>query len=290
MANKLIIFITGANTGLGYEIVRSLYKSSPAYEILIGSRKVENGEAAIKSLKEEVPKSSSSLSVIQADVSSDDSIKAACDTISSRFGKLDVLINNAGAGFDRQIQDGSLSIREAFNQSWDTNVSGTQVLTTMCIPLLLKSSDPRLMFLTSGTSSLAETERQDGPMFSRLNNPLAAGWPKDEGINPITSYRSTKAGLNMLMREWCKTLGNDGVKIWAISPGFLATGLAGVGAEQLKKVRLSGYMTLRCKRANARQMGALDPSEGGNFIRDVVQGKHDHEQGKVIRATMVQPY
>jgi NAD(P)-dependent dehydrogenase (short-subunit alcohol dehydrogenase family) len=40
----------------------------------------------------------------------------------------------------------------------------------------------------------------------------------------------------MLMREWAKTLKNDGVKVFAISPGFLATGLAGIGAEQLKKV------------------------------------------------------
>ena len=37
-------------------------------------------------------------------------------------------------------------------------------------------------------------------------------------------------------------------------------------------------------------MGALDPSEGGNFIKDVVQGKRDEDQGKVIRATMIQPY
>jgi NAD(P)-dependent dehydrogenase (short-subunit alcohol dehydrogenase family) len=55
-------------------------------------------------------------------------------------------------------------------------------------------------------------------------------------MNPVTSYRSSKTGLNMLMREWAKILKNDGVKVFAISPGFLATGLAGVGAEQLKKV------------------------------------------------------
>ena len=40
----------------------------------------------------------------------------------------------------------------------------------------------------------------------------------------------------MLMREWTRLLRNDGVKVWAVSPGFLATGLAGVGVEQLKKV------------------------------------------------------
>ena len=61
-------------------------------------------------------------------------------------------------------------------------------------------------------------------------------------MNPVTSYRSTKTGLNMLMREWTKILKNDGVKVWAISPGFLATGLAGIGPEKLKQVSVRSGM------------------------------------------------
>jgi len=141
----------------------------------------------------------------------------------------------AGAGFDLELQKGKLGLREAYNKSWDTNVAGTQVITTLMMPLLLESSDPRLMFVTSGTATLAETERFDLPMFQRLNASPPAGWPKDNIMNPVTSYRSAKTGLNMLMREWCRILKNDGVKIWAISPGFLATGLSGVGAETLRK-------------------------------------------------------
>lgn len=276
----------GANTGLGYEVVKALYKSSEAYSIVLGSRKVENGESAVKSLQQETPQSSSSITVVQADVSSDDSIKKAYDDIASRFGKVDVLINNAGQGFDGKIQKGEMSIRDAFNTSWDTNVTGAHVLTTMFMPLLLKSSDPRLMFVTSGTSALTETESMEGPM-ARLNASPAAGWPKESMLNPVTSYRSTKTGLNMLMREWYRILKNDGVKIWCISPGFLATGLGGVGVETLKKVSPCRATALN---TNVLQMGARDPSEGGNFIRDVVEGKHDHDQGKIIRATMIQPW
>ena len=77
----------------------------------------------------------------------------------------------------------------------------------------------------------------------------------------------------MLMREWHRILGNDGVKVWAISPGFLATGLAGIGKEKLK------------------QMGALEPHVGGEFIRDVVQGKRDEDVGKVVRNDgQIQPW
>lgn len=165
-----------------------------------------------------------------------------------------------------------MSHREVWNRTWDVNVSGAQVMTEFFMPLLLKSNDPKLIFITSGTASLTETETMENPVLERINAAPAAGWPKDPKTGRFPAYRSCKSGLNMMMREWCRVLRNDGVKVWAISPGFLATGLAGVGAEMLKK------------------MGAKDPSEGGEFIRDVIQGKCDHEQGKAIRADMIQPW
>ncbi len=239
MANKTVVFITGANTGLGYEVVKALYKSNNPYDILLGSRNVSKGNDAISAIQKETPSSSSTITTIQVDIESDSSIQKAFDTISTSHDHLDVLINNAGAQFDLQVQDGKMSIREAFNKSWDVNVTGTHVLTTYFVPLLLKSQDPRLMFITSGTSALSETEKFDYPPLARLNTAPAAGWPKEKQMNPITSYRSTKTGLNMLMREWTKTLKEDGVKVWAVSPGFLATRLGGEGSErgeQLKKV------------------------------------------------------
>lgn len=235
-SDRKVIFVTGANTGLGLEIVKALCKSSTAYHIFLGSRDPAKGEEASKQVQHELPSTKSTIQVIQTDLSSDDSLEKAIETISSTTGYLDILINNAGAGFDGQIQSGKLSIREAWNASWDTNVSGTQVLTTLAIPLLLKSSNPRLLFMTSGTSSLIETDNFDHPAMARINASPEKGWPKDKGLNSIVSYRSTKTGLNMLMRDWCRVLKNDGVKVWAISPGFLATGLGGVGPEILKKV------------------------------------------------------
>ena len=233
---KQIVLITGSNTGLGYEAIKSLISTPRPYEILMGTRTLSNGERAREQLKTEVSSTPSSISVVQADVNSDESLENLVKHIEEKYGKLDVLINNAGAGFDGKIQDGSMSIREAWNASWDTNVAGTQVLTTLAMPLLLHSSDPRLLFITSGTASLAETEVFDQPHLARLNAAPEAGWPKEKMVNPITSYRSTKTGLNMLMREWTRILRNDGVKVWAVSPGFLATGLGGVGRETLKKV------------------------------------------------------
>lgn len=221
--------------------------------------------------------SKSTLSVVQVDVTSDASLEDVIAHIDKTHGRLDVLINNAGASFDGPIASGAMGIREAFNASWDTNVSGTHVLTSLAIPLLLKAADPRLLFVTSGTSSMWETDPENWTdemrtILSRINSSPEKGWPKPKQFNPITSYRSTKTGMNMLMREWTRILREDGVKVWAISPGFLATGLGGIGKEQLLK------------------MGAKDPSVGGQFIRDVVEGKRDQDVGKVIRDNMIQPW
>ena len=264
-SNKQIVLITGGNTGLGLEAVKALAKTSTPYEIIIGCRTTSKGEEAIEHLQSEI-QTQSTFSTVQIDLESDATIEKAIQEITSRHRRLDVLINNGGASFDTECCDGKMSIRDALNKSWDVNVSGTHVLTHHAVPLLLKSSDPRLMFITSGTSSMHETIAPDvPPPIKRINASPDAGWPKSAGPNPTTMYRSSKAGLNMLMRTWALTLKNDGVKVWAVSPGFLATGLAGIGQDKL------------------RQMGALEPHVGGEFIRDVVQGKRDEDVGQIVR-------
>lgn len=270
------------NTGLGYEAVKALYASPESYELIIGTRTLSKGHDAIAQLQSEVPSSASTLSVLHVDVSSDAILEAAVAHIDAAHGRLDALVNNAGASVDGQArQGGRMTIREAFNASWDTNVSGTHVLTHLAAPLLLRSADPRLLFITSGTSSLWETapENWGGNVhLPRLNaSPAARGWPKAEedgaeAGKSMTAYRASKTGLNMLMREWARKLQVDGVRVWAVSPGFLATGLGDVGREALLK------------------MGALEPRLGGEFVRDVLQGKRDEHVGMVIRSDRIQPW
>lgn len=118
---------------------------------------------------------------------------------------------------------------------------------------------------TSGTSTLTESGNTSLP----FDKSPAKGWPKQSPAIP--AYRSSKTGMNLMMREWYRVLKEDGVKVWCISPGYLATGL-GPGQEMNKK------------------MGAEDPSLGANFIRDVVEGARDADVGKVIRRADVQPW
>jgi NAD(P)-dependent dehydrogenase (short-subunit alcohol dehydrogenase family) len=161
--------------------------------------------------------------------------------------------------------EGSGTEREVWNKNWNVNVTGTQVMTSTFAPLLLESSDPRILFITSGTSSLAETDNLAIP----VNKVPPKGWPKS-GFQ-IPAYRSSKTGLNMMMREWHRLLKEDGVKVFAISPGFLATGLG--GNNEL-----------------AKKMGAGDPALAGPFIRSVVEGERDADAGKVVKNGGVQPW
>lgn len=224
------------NTGLGFETIRALVASAQAFQIFVGCRTLSKGEDTTVALAKDFPTMKSTFSPILVDICSDTSIEEAVQTIREKFGRIVVLINNAGASFDEYHARGKLTLREAFNASWDTNVTGTHVLTTLAAPLLLQSTDPRLSFLTSGTSSLSETERFDEPKFQHMNASPHKGWPKINKATPLISYSSAKTGLNMLMRDWHRVLKNDGVKVWSVSPGFLATNLAGLGPESPRKV------------------------------------------------------
>ncbi|KIW15752.1 hypothetical protein PV08_05802 [Exophiala spinifera] len=258
MASRVIAFVTGGNGGIGYEAIKALLQSPRSYHVLMGSRSLDKAETAIETLKKECPQSSNTVEAVQLDLASDDSIEKAFKHVEKTHGLLDVLINNAGAALDLEFLAGKISLRESFNKAYDVNVSGTNVLTWTFIPLLLKSADPRLIFVT-GLSSI--TEAAQGPYFP--TPPQPAGWPKQISFETI-GYRCTKCALNMLMVDWNHKLKEDKIKVWALAPGMLATNLGGVGPEK------------------AAEMGAKHPSIGGQFIRTVVEGERDADVGKIV--------
>ncbi|KAL4900858.1 hypothetical protein BDW74DRAFT_161228 [Aspergillus multicolor] len=269
MSDAKIILITGANTGIGYQVVRALYSADKPYTVLVAARSIAKAQDAIRSISAEFPESSNKLSPLVVDVESDESIENAYQEVQREFGRVDALVNNAGANFDALIASKTLTPRAAWAKSWDVNVTGAQILTSTFIPLLLKSTDPRLLFVTSGTSTLLGSERRNLP----VDRSPEAGWPKsNSGVISAASYRSAKTGLNMMMREWERILKNDGVKVFAISPGFLATGLGGAGPEQLRK------------------FGAGEPEVAGPLFRDVLEGRRDGDVGRVVNRDGVQEW
>ncbi|KAM5341844.1 hypothetical protein ACJ41O_014875 [Fusarium nematophilum] len=266
MADKDLVLITGANTGIGFETVKALFRSGKPYHVLLGSRTPANADKAIAQLKDEIPDSKSTVEPIQIDITDDGSISKAFEHVKSKFGKLDVLINNAGASFDSTIEKDAADFRTLFNKTYDVNVSGTQVTTATFAPLLLAAPSPRIIFLTSGLSTLEGTSHS---LIIKIAGDAQPGWPKP--VIAAAAYRSSKAALNMVMLTWHHLLRVDGVRVWCVSPGFLATGLGG-NPDMLKKA------------------GAGDPSTGAELIRRVVEGEKDEDAGKVVSQDGVQAW
>lgn len=96
MALNEILLITGGNTGLGFETVKSLCQSSKAYTILLGGRSLDKANAAAESVRADFPQSASTVKAIQVDIEDDDSISKAYEQVDKEYGHVDILINNAG--------------------------------------------------------------------------------------------------------------------------------------------------------------------------------------------------
>ncbi|KAJ5618572.1 hypothetical protein N7528_006683 [Penicillium herquei] len=264
MATRKIVLVTGGNGGIGYETVKAFIESTKPYHILMGSRSLENANQAITKLQEECPGATNPVEPLQVDLTSDESIEAAYEKVKSGHGYIDALINNAGATFDIAYLAGKVSLRECFTKSYDVNVAGTHVMTATFMPLLLKSSDPRLIFV-AGLSQINKAAESYFP-----TPPQPAGWPKKLDFEVI-GYRCSKVALNMLMLDWNHKLKADGVKVWSVGPGFLATNLGGVPEMAI-------------------EMGAKHPSIGGRLLRSVVEGERDESVGKIVIEEGVMPW
>jgi NADP-dependent 3-hydroxy acid dehydrogenase YdfG len=94
--SKTIVLITGANTGIGLEVVRALAASNRAYTIIVTGRNLQKVKEAIEQVKKEHPNSASTYDEGQIDIESDESIDKAVEKLSSKYDHIDVLVNNAG--------------------------------------------------------------------------------------------------------------------------------------------------------------------------------------------------
>lgn len=135
-------------------------------------------------------------------VTSDKSIAAAAQQVTSKFGRLDVLINNAGVCLNDELTFPP-SLRN-FQETFAVNIFGATLTTEAFLSLLSASSAPRVVFMSSQMGSLA----------NRWGNPISL---------PI--YRSSKAALNMIMLHYASKYKDYGWKINAVCPGYCATNL-----------------------------------------------------------------
>ncbi|PLN81405.1 hypothetical protein BDW42DRAFT_193766 [Aspergillus taichungensis] len=187
--------------------MKALLRWKQSYHIFLGAHH-QKSQLTAKQLSSE--SAYRSVEPLRIDVESDESTNAAFKKITQKFNRVACLIHNAGACFDSYIGK-EITARQAWNRTWDVNVSRAHAMTIASLLLLLNSQHPRLLFITGGLSSL-----QAASYSSNQKNVIpAAGLPK---TLPFVGYWSAKAGLNMLMVEWAKALRKDGVKVWVVAP------------------------------------------------------------------------
>lgn len=203
-SQKTFVLVSGANQGIGLEIVKKLATENPGYHVLMGCRSLEKGQAAIASLPPNL-----SVEPIELDITNDSSISKAVATAQEKYGRLDVLINNAGIA-QRALSQG-LSLREQYTQIIDTNAISAACLTEAFIPLLRKSSHPRIIFMTSELGSIGST-LDPNFIYYGMDNP---------------QYKASKAAMNMIMATYAVKYKDAGFQVNVCCPGFNATNMNG---------------------------------------------------------------
>ena len=202
MADEKVALITGANKGIGKEIARQL--GAQGFLVLIGARDEGRGTEAAAELK----KDGVNAQAISLDVTDQAGIDRAARKIESDYGRLDVLVNNAGIALDSGVSASALDI-DLLRRTYETNVFGVFAVTKAMLPLLKKSGAARIVNMSSGLGSLAQ------------NSDPNWGFA---GVKPV-AYNSSKAALNMITVIFASELKDTPIKVNAADPGYTATDL-----------------------------------------------------------------
>jgi NAD(P)-dependent dehydrogenase (short-subunit alcohol dehydrogenase family) len=215
-----IALVTGANQGVGLQVAKELV--AHGLTVLVGSRNFERGQAAAGEI-------GPGAIALQIDVTDQASITAAAERIRKEFGRLDLLVNNAGISNTRR---GSVSIEEYAERSkasnasleevrtvWETNVFGVLAVYQAMLPLIRESSDGRIVNVSSGVGSLTTNADPSFPYHSMFG--------------PI--YPASKAALNAITLAMMIELESTDIKINLVSPAFTSTNLNGyAGTESVE--------------------------------------------------------
>ncbi len=193
-------FVTGANKGIGYEVVRQLAEKE--YHVFLGARNPELGEKAVESLG--LP----NVSLVIVDISKTESIQGAVKQIQEVTDHLDLLVNNAGIAVDFNIKPSELKV-EALRQGFDVNFFGTFQMIQTFLPLVRKAARGKIVNLTTDMASQT--------MFAN----------GEAGPLNLLGYNSSKTAVNSLTLAFGKEFGENGPEIFSVTPGFTTTDLNG---------------------------------------------------------------
>jgi len=207
---KKTALVSGANTGVGYEVAKAL--AANGYTVYIGSRNLEKGETA-------AAKIGGQAKAVQLDITDTGSINAAAELIKSEFGYLTLLVNNAaishagkpGRTMEEVLgaQKPSVAVISEMRTVWETNVFGTLAVTQAFLPLLRNATAARIVTVSSALGSLTVNSDPANPYRTAFD----------------TVYGASKTALNGVFLSLAIELEGSNIKVNLVSPGFTATAL-----------------------------------------------------------------
>ena len=208
-ANRKVVLITGANKGIGFEVARQIGKAG--WTVLAAARNEELGTKAAATLQAE----GLDVRFIHLDVSSPESARAAAATVQKQFGRLDLLINNAGIAPAGDGLPSKVSL-EALTTVMQTNFVGAVAVTQAMLPLLRQAGKAQVINVSSGLGSV-----------SLHNDPTWAFAPVK-----VLAYCASKAAMNMFTVQLAYEFRDGSIAVNSVNPGYTATDLNGHSGPQ----------------------------------------------------------
>jgi NAD(P)-dependent dehydrogenase (short-subunit alcohol dehydrogenase family) len=204
MTDGRAALVTGGSSGIGLAIARAL--GTDGYGLTVSARRPEKLEAAVNSLRDDGIEAQA----VPANMASEEDIKRVVDAHRERYGRLDVLINNAGVGIGSAIADAET---KKLDMQLDVNLRGVYLTLRECIPMLKEAGAEHHKALVVNTASIAGVRGQ--------------GW--------LAAYSATKAGVIGLTEAAHMELSGDGIQVTAFAPGFVDTPMTDWAEDQVSR-------------------------------------------------------
>jgi len=203
MANeKKVALITGANKGLGFEMAKQLGEAGVT--VVLGARDPQKGEAAAAKLRA----AGADAHFVKLDVTNASDHKGVADFLRQKFGRLDILINNAGVSAENfgAIKTSQVS-SEILHSVFETNFFAAVGLTQTLLPLILKSPAGRIVNMSSILGSQTLHATPGSPIYDAKS----------------LGYDASKAALNSFTIHLAHELRDTKVKVNSAHPGWVKT-------------------------------------------------------------------
>jgi len=185
--------VTGGSSGIGFAIAR-LLGGELGYGVTVNGRRPDKLEAAVKALADE----GIDVQAAPGNMANEDEIKAIVEKHREKYGRMDVLINNAGVGIGAAIADAET---KKLDMQLDVNLRGVYLVLRESIPMLKEAGNEHGKALVVNTASIAGKYGQ--------------AW--------LSMYSATKFAVVGLSQGAHKELAGDGIQVTAFCPGFVAT-------------------------------------------------------------------